>query len=130
MTNKTEISFESPGILSMLSDLGDEDLDALAFGVIAFDSDCIIRRYNAPESRFTGLSVDRVVGRDLFTEVAQCMNNYLVAQRFKDALEEQTTLDVTLDFVLTWRMRPTPVQLRLLAAHDTNLRFLLLTRLA
>ena len=41
------------------------------------------------------------------------MNNYLVAQRFIDEPE----IDDTIDFVLTLRMRPTPVKLRLLKSR-------------
>ena len=75
----------------------------------------MVRRYNAFESKAAGLSLQRVIGNDLFTVVAPCMNNYLVAQRFEDAAEGGSRLDATIDYVLTLRMRPTKVKLRLLA---------------
>jgi hypothetical protein len=56
------------------------------------------------------------------------MNNFLVAQKFLDARDAARPLDETIDFVLTWRMRPTPVKLRLLSAPDTGLQYLLLKR--
>jgi hypothetical protein len=53
--------------------------------VIGFDHESIVRRYNAFESKASGLSPERVLGKHLFSSVAQCMNNYMVAQRFEDA---------------------------------------------
>ena len=62
----------------------------------------------------------RVVGQPLFTVVAPCMNNYLVAQRFEDAAATGTVLDATIDYVLTLRMRPMKVHLRLLASAEST----------
>ena len=53
--------------------------------------DCTVLRYNAAESRLSGLPSDRVIGRQFFREVAPCCNNARVAQRFGAA-----TLDVTI----------------------------------
>jgi hypothetical protein len=52
------------------------------------------------------------------------MNNFLVAQRFVD----EPVLDVTLDYVLTFRMRPTPAKLRLLQQPDGRLHYILIQR--
>lgn len=114
---------ESPTELHALSEVA---LDALDFGVIAFDAAHIIRRYNACESRFSGMTRHDVLGRHVFTEVAQCMNNYMVAQRYEDAAAAAQPLNSTLDYVLTWRMKPTRVQLKMLYAPGTALRYLLL----
>jgi photoactive yellow protein len=59
---------------------------ALDFGVIGFDADTtVVQRYNAFESQAAGLSPQRVIGEPLFTNVAPCLNNFMVAQRFEDA---------------------------------------------
>jgi hypothetical protein len=65
-----------------------------------------------------------VLGNVFFDAVAQCMNNFMVAQRFEDEPE----LDAIVPFVLTLRMRPTPVRLRLLASKSGPLRFILIDR--
>jgi hypothetical protein len=52
------------------------------------------------------------------------MNNFMVAQRF----EEEPELDATLPYVLTLRMRPTPVRMRLLATQETVRRYILIER--
>jgi len=88
----------------------------------------VVQRYNAAESRLAGLSPDRVLGLPLFTTVAPCMNNYLVAQRFEEARERGEPLDDTIDYVLTLRMRPIKVKLRLLATPGQVLRHVLVLR--
>jgi photoactive yellow protein len=101
-----------------------EQLDALPFGVIGFGADGNVEFYSAAESRMAGLSPERVLGKHVFTAVAPCMNNYLVAQRFEDEPE----LDATIDYVLTLRMRPTPVKLRMLQSAGAARRYVLVQR--
>ena len=124
------MQFEDRNGLATLHALNKEELDGLDFGVIAFDADIVVQRYNLHETQATGLRPERVIGNQFFTEVAQCMNNFMVAQKFLDAREAALPLDETVDFVLTWRMRPTPVKLRLLSSPDIGLQYLLLKRAA
>lgn len=112
--------------ITELAGLDAERLDALPFGVIGFTSDAIVTLYNATESRNAGLSPQRVLGKHFFEEVAPCMNNFMVAQRFDDEDE----LDDVVPYVLTLRMRPTPVRLRLLKAPGCATRFVLIERRA
>ncbi|MEQ0777830.1 phosphonate transporter [Paraburkholderia tropica] len=112
--------------ITELARLDADTLDALQFGVIGFTSDAVVTVYNATESRNAGLSAQRVLGRHFFEEVAPCMNNFMVAQRFDDVDE----LDEIIPYVLTLRMRPTPVRLRLLKASDYTTRFVLIERRA
>jgi photoactive yellow protein len=116
-------SFESIP-MDQLSAATEQQLDELAFGVIGFDSNYIVTHYNSIESSSAGLSPGRVIGRHIFEEVAPCMNNFMVAQRFEDESE----LDAVLPYVLTLRMRPTPVSLRLLKSGGSEHRFLLVER--
>ena len=110
--------------ITELAGLGAEGVDAFSFGVIGFAPDAIVTVYNATESRNAGLSPQRVLGKHFFEEVAPCMNNFMVAQRFDDADE----LDDIIPYVLTLRMRPTPVRLRLLKAPGCATRFVLIER--
>jgi photoactive yellow protein len=128
MITAQALGFDAPALLSGLDALSDAELDNLDFGVIGFDDEGIVRRYNAYESRAAGLSTSRVVGHALFTVVAPCMNNYLVAQRFEDAAAQGSDLDATIDYVLTLRMRPVKVRLRLLAAPGSAGRYVLVQR--
>jgi len=121
-------SFDSPDILSELERCSDEELDGLDFGVIGIDAETHVRRYNAFESEAAALSSARVLGHPLFTMVAPCMNNFMIAQRFEDALAAGTVLDTTLDYVLTLRMRPVKVKLRLVGAPGARHRYVLVLR--
>jgi len=128
MARTGAVAFDEQHLLVALEGLSEAELDALEFGVIGFDEAGVVRRYNTFESTAAGLSRPRVVGHALFTIVAPCMNNYLVAQRFDDSLANATVLDDTIDYVLTLRMRPIAVKLRLLAAAGVPMRYVAVLR--
>ncbi|MBD8529451.1 MULTISPECIES: phosphonate transporter [unclassified Massilia] len=127
MTNDT-MTFDTRGLGDILDASDQEQLDRLDFGVIGFDADSNVQRYNVFESQAAGLSPQRVIGEPLFTNVAPCLNNFLVAQRFEDAAEDGSELDDTIDYVLTLRMRPIKVKLRLLASANSATRYVLVQR--
>ena len=101
-----------------------EWLDQVAFGIIGLTRAGSVDVYNAVESKLAGLSTARVLGRQFFSEVGVCMNNFMVAQRFEDA----SALDATIPYVLTLRMRPTPVKLRLLQTPGVERVYILVQR--
>ena len=128
MNTTQTVSFTAQDLHRELDRCSDEELDALHFGVIGFNAGGIVQRYNSFESKAAGLSSARVVGQPLFTVVAPCMNNFMVAQRFEDALANGTPLDDVIDYVLTLRMRPVKVRLRLLALPGAASRYVLVQR--
>ena len=128
MSTVQAVSFSDVASHSELQRCSDVELDALAFGVIGMDEGGVVQRYNSFEAQAAGLSRERVIGQPLFTAVAPCMNNFMVAQRFDDALASGTTLDAAIDYVLTLRMRPVKVKLRLLAAPGVAIRYVLVQR--
>ena len=122
------VSFSDAALHAELDACSNDELDTLEFGVIGIDAATVVQRYNHQESKLAGLSTQRVIGQPLFTVVAPCMNNFLVAQRFEDALATGSVLDTTIDYVLTLRMRPIKVKLRLLAAPGSANRYVLVQR--
>jgi photoactive yellow protein len=110
--------------LSALETMSVEDCDTLPFGVVGFGPDTIVQTYNATEAQMSGLDPLTVIGVPFFDAVAQCMNNFMVAQRFQDEPE----IDDIVPYVLTLRMRPTKVRLRLLAQPGMPRRFVLIER--
>ncbi|MBC7480635.1 MAG: phosphonate transporter [Rhizobacter sp.] len=128
MSEVMPLAFSQADLCDRIEALTDTELDKLDFGVIGFDAETMVRRYNDFESKCAGLAPSRVLGHPLFTVVAPCMNNFLVAQRFEDAAAGGAALDVTIDYVLTLRMRPVKVALRLLAAPGATLRYVLVQR--
>ncbi len=110
--------------LARLDTLTRERVDALPYGVIGLTKDFIVEIYNATEARLAGLAASTVIGSHFFLSTAQCMNNFMVAQRFED----ETELNSIIDYVLTFRMRPTIVRLRLLQGAAALRRYILVER--
>ena len=118
-----EADFEGVTI-EQLDGMDQPSRDALPFGVVGLGADTIVQSYNATEARMSGLDPATVMGVPFFDAVAQCMNNFMVAQRFEDEPE----IDDIVPYVLTLRMRPTRVRLRLLAAPGIARRYILIER--
>ena len=118
-----EADFEGVTI-EQLDGMDQPSRDALPFGVVGLCADTIVQSYNATEARMSGLDPATVMGVPFFDAVAQCMNNFMVAQRFEDEPE----IDDIVPYVLTLRMRPTRVRLRLLASAAVARRYVLIER--
>ena len=107
-----------------LESMSTAEQDALPFGIVGFGADTIVQAYNATEARMSGLDPSTVLGVPFFDAVAQCMNNFMVAKRFED----ERRIDDIVPYVLTLRMRPTRVRLKLLAEPDMPRRYVLIER--
>ena len=105
-----DCNFTDTDLLDRLDAMDDTALDALPFGVVAMSNDGTVTSYNLAESRLSGLTPANVVGRNFFSSVAPCTNNFLVAYRF----ETEPVLDAMIDYVFTLRIKPVAVKLRLL----------------
>lgn len=117
-------NFTDPNLLDLLEAADDAALDAAPFGVVAMTEDGDVSSYSAAESRLSGLTPSRVVGRHFFSAVAPCTNNFMVAQRF----ETEPALDAVVDYVFTVRMQPTKVKLRLLKQPGRRRMYLVVER--
>lgn len=118
--NALKLGFSTVNLAGHLAGSTAGQLDALDFGVVEMNHQGIVLRYNATESRYSGLPAERVVGRDFFTEVAPCCNNRKVAERFKEvALEE------TISYTFALRMKPVPVTLRMVKEEGSEKMYLL-----
>lgn len=102
------------------------EIDALPFGVIQLDDDGTVRFYNQTEANVAAQSVENVVGRPFFTEVAPCTNNRILRGRFEDGIAMKN-LDCTVDYTFTYRMRPTPVRIRLRRDGPSKTNWLIIT---
>ena len=123
MTTVASLIFEDITLAS-LAGMQPAGCDALPFGVVGLQRDGLVGIYNATEARLAGLDAEAVIGTPFFEAVAQCMNNFMVAQRFEDESE----LDEIIPYVLTLRMRPTRVRLRLIASPAATLNYILIER--
>jgi photoactive yellow protein len=85
-----------------LDALGDEELDALPFGVIGLDGDGRILRYNMAEARFARLDRSQVVGRSFFGEVARCTDTPEFRGRFEE-VKSGARAAVRFEYVFAFR---------------------------
>jgi photoactive yellow protein len=116
--------FTDPNLLDRLEGADDAALNTVPFGVVAMTEDGVVTSYNVAESRLTGLTPAKVVGRHFFSAVAPCTNNFMVAHRF----ETEPVLDAVVDYVFTLRMQPTKVRLRLLKQPGRRRIYLVVER--
>ena len=116
-------SFDSPDLPRWLETATNDDLDSLPFGLIALNPDASVAWYNKVEARLSGLTPSRMLGRQFFTSVAPCTNNFMVAHRF----ETEPELDASIDYVFTVRLAPLKVRLRLLKRQGGTRWFLAVT---
>jgi photoactive yellow protein len=110
----------APGLFDWLETASAADLDTLPFGLVAMRPDGTVERYNLAEGSLSGLTPERVVGRNFFTSVAPCTNNFMVAHRF----ETEPEIDAVVDYVFTFRLAPLKVRLRLLRRPDARWMYL------
>ena len=118
--------FADPNLFASLgaSSPDPSGFDDLSFGLVAMLLDGTVVAYNRFESECSGISPERCIGLNFFTDIAPCTNNYLVSGRF----ENEAVLDETIDYVFTLKMRPTRVQLRMLKAEPFPQQYLAIQR--
>ncbi len=118
------LAFDDPNLFDWLMSATAAEIDQLSFGVITMAPDGTVEQYNAPEGKLAGLTPSRVLGRNFFKSVAPCMNNFMVAHRF----EMESEMDAVIDYVLTLRMAPRKVRMRMLKRPDVQQMHLIIER--
>jgi photoactive yellow protein len=118
-----DVRFDAADLSSTLDAMQLPQFDSLSFGLIVMDRAGLVAWYNKFESTRAGIAGVKVVGRDFFASVGTCMNNHLVAERFR----LEPLLDDFLDYVFTLRMVVTPVRLRLMARPESDRHYLAVT---
>lgn len=123
------MNIDAPDLGIWLDQADDASLNAMSYGVIGIDAEGKVCRYSDYEAQMAGFDPRDVLGRHFFDEIGTCMNNGLVAQRYADAQSKNKQLDVTIDYVLAFRSRRTPVRMRMLSSPTSPVRYLLIQRL-
>ena len=117
--------FNEQNLIDKLEALDEAGLDHLDFGVIGFDGDTCVHRYNSTEEQLSGYHREFILGKRLFLDIAPCMNNYLIALKF----EEERKIDVIIPYILSFKVKPVKVQLRLLKNSASALSYVLIKRI-
>lgn len=110
----TALDFDTPDLFDALNAASAEELEHAPFGVVRMNAGMEVLVYNRTEARLSGLDPAWVLGKHFFSQIAPCIDNHLVAAKYRHA----TDLDERLGYVLAFHMRPTRVELRLLKRQD------------
>jgi photoactive yellow protein len=66
--------------------ISQKELDSLAYGVIQLDAEGVVLRYNAFEAGLSGLTQQKVVGKNFLTQVAPCTDLKTFHGRFREGV--------------------------------------------
>ena len=61
----------TPFIFQTIDSIGEKELDSLPYGVIQLDAQGTVLRYNAYEEGLSGLTRQKVVGKNFFKQIEQ-----------------------------------------------------------
>jgi len=86
-----------------LSQLASSGLEQLPMGAILLDHTLRVVGYNEAETRITGLSRDKVLGREFFVEIAPCMAAAAVGAWCRERVSGETIERKDVDWALTLR---------------------------
>lgn len=97
-----------------LSAVYKKQLDELPFGVIELDDEGMVTAYNRAEAALAHTQVERVLGRNFFTEVAPCTAVKEFEGRFRQFLDSDEKL---IQFNFTFSFRDGPVGVEIFMLH-------------
>ncbi|MEM7656538.1 MAG: PAS domain-containing protein [Bacteroidota bacterium] len=106
------LQFSGTTTYEQLEQASAQELDQADFGIIRLSQGGEVMYYNQYESDLSGVAQSDAVGKQFFTQIAPCTNNFMVAAKYE---QPTAILDETLPYVFTYNMAPTKVHLRLLA---------------
>ena len=106
------VSFGSDNIENKLANMGDGDLDGLAFGAIQLDSNGKILQYNSAEGDITGRDPKSVIGKNFFKEVAPCTDSPEFEGRFREGVKNGD-LNTMFEYTFDYKMAATKVKVHM-----------------
>lgn len=114
MTTLTSVTpFVPENILMSIEHLSPVMADKLNFGVVKCDDEGNILLYNKYNyNHFADFKTANVIGKNYFTEVAPCANNFIFSGRFKRGATTGE-LNTLFDYVFTYKLTPTKVRVHL-----------------
>ena len=74
----------TPFIVQTIDSIGEKELDSLPYGVIQLDAQGTVLRYNSYEEGLSGLTRQKVVGKNFFKQIAPCTDMQEFYGRFRE----------------------------------------------
>lgn len=106
------VSFGADDIENTLSNMGDRQLDKLAFGAIELDANGNVLKYNAAEGEITGRDPKAVIGKNFFRDVAPCTGRPEFKGRFEQGVKSGN-LNTMFEYTFDYKMQPTKVKVHM-----------------
>jgi photoactive yellow protein len=100
--------------------LSPSEIDRLPVGVMLLNEQGTVLRYNAVESRFSGVIAEAALGKNFFTEIAPCTRVSALRRAFEDGVRAGN-LNSTLSYTFTFPNRPMRVLVQLRSAKERGL---------
>jgi len=110
-----------------LSKKNQDELDKLDYGVVQVDDTGLIKTFNRYEAELGNVQQSAVIGKNFFTQVAPCTNNRLFLGKFKEGVAANT-LDTSINFVFTYKIRPTSVEVQMFRDSVAHTNWVLVRR--
>jgi photoactive yellow protein len=95
------------------------ELDELPFGAIQLDRRGIILQYNSYESELSGVSKERAIGKQFFTEIAPCTNVKEFYGRFQQGVARKK-LHEKFRYHFSFKINPRDVTITLFYSEITE----------
>jgi len=108
------MKFNQEDLASALSKAKPALLNNADFGIIELSSSGEVLFFNQHELNSTGLTQREVKDKNLFTQLVPSTDNYMVSHKYRAVANTSLPIDETIDYVLTYQLKPTSVKLRLL----------------
>lgn len=106
------VKFGSDDIGNVVSQMGKEKINDLAFGAIKLDEKGTILVYNEAEGAITGRNPNEVLGKNFFTEVAPCTDQPEFHGVFEDGVKNGN-LNTLFEYVFDYKMEATKVKVHM-----------------
>lgn len=99
--------------VDQLSALNSSSADSYPIGIVKLDDQGNIQLYNKYNTdKFLQYTQADVLGKNYFTDVVPCANNFLFKGRFQRGVDTNE-LDTEFDYTFTYKIAPTKVTIRL-----------------
>lgn len=104
---------------SVIDSMTENELDQLPLGAIQLNTEGIVLKFNAYESKLANLRKDRVIGKNFFKEVAPCTDVQEFYGRFREGVT-QKNLHVNFRYHFAFRQNPRDVTVTLFYSGITD----------
>ncbi|MCH2155596.1 MAG: hypothetical protein MK080_06305 [Opitutales bacterium] len=103
--------------------------DEFDFGFIRMDDRGTVEIYNKWEMDLANMNRSAVLNRNFFKEIAPCTHNRLFYHNLHKAAKEGRAVDQRIEYTFTYKMEPTPVDIRLLRDPTRRKAYMLIKRM-